>query len=512
MSESLRRCEEARQGNGHEMRRLAWIPIGMGLLGAVTCSAQETPVPEPGAPASHVRLGVERLTLPGGERMGLAGTSYLVDAIADGLSIGPAVYASVSGQRGGFYTLGGELEWRHPILGPFGVELGLYAGGGGGGGAPQGGGLMLRPHAGVSWNVGPGSLGLSLSRVRFPNGRIDSTQLGLVATIDTTFRAVPVDSPSSGAPAGERSGLGFDRVVAVAGAYRTRSGGLLSGGAPLPSTIGTVGIRAERGWGHEAYWGIEANGAANGRVAGYAEYLATLGMNWELIPDRLDVGARVALGTGGGGGLPVGGGLLAKASILTTLRLASDQAVVLEAGFVDAPQGRFRASQGSIAWAWILDGPGRGAPPPPTRMEFAAGIEAVDVARLDGQAHRITADLLKISRFVSPHAYLSGQLQSAVSGGAGGYSAGFFGLGWRQPVFDSAWHASAELMAGAGGGGGVTSGGGLAQAMISAGCQLSPSLLLSLGAGRVQSLRRSFGSNVVDASLTFVYGKTDRAD
>gem|GEM_PF-1881434 len=184
----------------------------------------------------------------------------------------------------------------------------------------------------------------------------------------------------------------------------------------------------------------------------------------------------------------------------------------LEAGFVDAPQGRFRASQGSIAWAWILDGPGRGAPPPPTRMEFAAGIEAVDVARLDGQAHRITADLLKISRFVSPHAYLSGQLQSAVSGGAGGYSAGFFGLGWRQPVFDSAWHASAELMAGAGGGGGVTSGGGLAQAMISAGCQLSPSLLLSLGAGRVQSLRRSFGSNVVDASLTFVYGKTDRAD
>ncbi len=494
------------------MRWLALLCVGIGLFGAGCCLAQEVPAPDLSIRSAHARFGFEHVALPGGERIGLVGTSYLVDGPVSGLAIGPAVYASVSGQRGGFYTVGGELDWRRAVWGPVGVEFGFYAGGGGGGGAPQGGGLMLRPHADLWWDVGPGSLGLSLSRVRFPNGRIDSTQLGLVATIDTAFRVGPLGSPPSGVSGDVRSGLGFDRVVAVAGAYRARPHALLSDATPLPPTIGTVGVRAERDWGRYAYWGIEANGAVNGRVAGYAEYLATLGLNTELIPDRLDVGARVAVGTGGGGGLSVGGGLLAKASVLTTLRIASDQSVLLEAGFVDAPQGRFRAPQGSIAWAWTLDGPGRSAPPLPTRMEFAAGIEAVDVAMRDARTHRITADLLKISRFVSPNAYLSGEVQSAVSGGAGGYSAGFFGVGWKQPVFDSAWHASAELMAGAGGGGGVTSGGGLAQAMIFAGCQLSPSLVLSLGAGRVQSLRRSFGSDVLGVSLTFVYGKTDGAN
>ena len=490
------------------MRRLVWLTVGMGLLGAGTCAAQEAPAPELSTHASHVRFGVERVTLPGGERMGLAGTSYLVDAIADGLSIGPAVYASVSGQRGGFYTLGGELEWRRHIGGPLGVELGFYAGGGGGGGAPQGGGLMLRPHAGVWWNVGPGSVGLSLSRVRFPNGRIDSTQLGLVATVDTAFRFVPADSQSSRVPAGDRSGLGFDRVVAVAGAYRPRSGAPLSGGAPLPATIGIVGVRAERDWGRQAYWGIEANGAVNGRVAGYAEYLATLGVESELIPGRFDVGARVALGTGGGGGISVGGGLLAKASIRSTLHLSAGHAVQLEAGYLDAPQGKFRATQGSLAWVWTVDSLDGEASVPVTRMEFAGGIETVGAQRRDGQSIRITADVLKISRFVSPQVYLSGQAQSAASGGAGGYSAGLFGVGWERPLFGSRWLASAEILAGAGGGGGVSSGGGQAQALASVGYRISPSLLVSLGAGRVQSLRGPFGSDVYAVSLAFIYGAT----
>ena len=144
--------------------------------------------------------------------MGLVGTSYLVDGSASGFSVGPAVYGSVSGRRGGFYTLGGELTWRRPVFGPIGVELGVYAGGGGGG-APQGGGLMLRPHAGVWWDVGPGSLGISLSRVRFPNGQIDSTQLGLVRTIDTAFRFVPAVAAPSRVVTDGRSGLGFESAL-----------------------------------------------------------------------------------------------------------------------------------------------------------------------------------------------------------------------------------------------------------------------------------------------------------
>src|SRR5206468_665667 len=128
------------------------------------------------------------------ERVGLVGTSYLVDITnAPGLSIGPSIYGAISGRRGGFFTFGGELAWRRQLAGPLGLEVGLYAGGGGGAGAPQGGGLMLRPHADLLWDFGRYALGVSLSRVKFPNGQIDSTQLGLVFNAINDFRYVPAD-------------------------------------------------------------------------------------------------------------------------------------------------------------------------------------------------------------------------------------------------------------------------------------------------------------------------------
>ena len=53
------------------------------------------------------RIGYETIDLPGDERMGLVGLSYLVQA-RQGLCLGPAVYGAASGQRGGFFTIGAE--------------------------------------------------------------------------------------------------------------------------------------------------------------------------------------------------------------------------------------------------------------------------------------------------------------------------------------------------------------------------------------------------------------------
>ncbi|MEO6744005.1 MAG: hypothetical protein ABIS28_14245, partial [Caldimonas sp.] len=115
-------------------------------------------------PSAHARIGFERIKLPGDERVGLVGTSYLVDVpLLEGLSAGPAVYGAITGRRGGFFAIGGEAAWRRQLAGPLGIELGLFAGGGGGAGAPAGGGLMLRPHADLLWDFGRFALGLSVS-------------------------------------------------------------------------------------------------------------------------------------------------------------------------------------------------------------------------------------------------------------------------------------------------------------------------------------------------------------
>lgn len=494
-----------------------WLAAAAGLLAGGACAAAGG---SPGAgsaqaaggiPAlatrpAHLRLGFERTTLPGGEGMGLASTSYLVEWGGSGLSAGPAVYAAATGRRGGFYTFGGELAWRRRLAGPLGVGLGLYAGGGGGAGAPQGGGLMLRPHAELWWRLPAGELGLTLSRVRFPNGAIDATQLGLAWTLDVPLRHVPAGSAADRVAPQGRSGLGFDRVAIHAGAWRVRGDPARADGGALPRDVRLVDVRAERALGRLGWWGVEASGAAGGGVAGYAEYLATLGVESAPAEAPFAVGARVALGTGGGGGVPTGGGLLAKASLHARVQVAADHALAVEAGLVDAPRGELRAAQASLAWLWTLDRPEPRPPAPVARTEFAAGVGAFDAARRDGSTRALTAAVLAVRRYVADGVYLTGQAHTAVAGGAGGWSAGWVGAGVARPLAPR-WEVWAELLAGAAGGGGVDTGGGaLLQPAAGLAWRVDPALALQLGAGWVHAPGGRVGSPAVAVALVHAWG------
>ena len=474
------------------------------LPAAPSARAQQAPL---SIPSAHARIGFERIEFPGGERVGLVGTSYLVDVPAlSGLAVGPAVYGAITGRRGGFFTIGGEAAWRRQLAGPLGIEIGLFAGGGGGAGAPQGGGLMLRPHADLLWDFGAYALGLSVSRVRFPDGRIDSSQVGIVFNAINDFRFVPAGRIGTPLRSTGRSGIGFDRVQLVSGLYHVRSHTLLADGRIAPRDIATLGVRAEQSFNPYAYWGLEANGAAQRTVAGYAEYLGTLGLETEVVRNTLNVGGRVALGMAGGGGIRTGGGVLAKAALYGVVRLGNEFGLSLEAGITRAPRGDFRAVHASAALVWALDGPDSdNAPARPTRTDFSAGLERYDAVRRDGSKRALQADVLKVNRYLSANFYLAGQVHSALGGGAGGYSAALIGAGWSQPIGSRA-HVGVELLGGASGGGGVDSRGSIVQPMAYAGYQLTPAVALRLGAGRVKALHGPLSSTVVDLSVVVTYG------
>ncbi len=471
-------------------------------------AAAEADTPAIATPSAHARISFARVRFPGGgPRVGLVGASYLVDlADARGLSIGPAVYGAVSGGHGGFFTLGGELAWRQRLVGPVGVEVGLYAGGGGGGGAPPGGGLMLRPHVDLVWDLGAVALGASVSHVRYAAGRIDSTQFGLVLNANSDFRFVPAERLGEPARTGGRAGLGFDRVQLVGSVYRTPRGKTVQDGTPLPRHIGMAGARAEQGWGRHAFWGIEAARAARDGIGGYTEVLGSLGVETELVRDRLTVGTRLGAGMAGGGGVSTGGGLLVKAGVYGIARLGNDLGLAIEAGYARAPNGNFRAAQAGAALVWALDGPGStGMAARPARTDFSAGAERFDARGPDTDEHAVTGVRLKIDRYLTTNAYITGQALAAAGGRAGGYSAALVGAGWNQPL-GARLHVGAELMAGGGGGGGVDARGVLLQPRAYAGWQLTPSLALRAGAGRVRSTGGSLGSKVFDLSLNVTYG------
>ena len=113
--------------------------------------------------------------------------------------------------------------------------------------------------------------------------------------------------------------------------------------------------------------------------------------------------------------------------------------------------------------------------------------------------------MLKVDRFLSPNFYLTGQVHSAISGGAGGYSAALIGAGWTRPL-GAGLHIGAELLGGASGGGSVDSRGSIVQPMAYLGYRITPSVALHVGAGRVKALHGPLSSAVVDVSVVVTYG------
>lgn len=487
----------------HWLAGIGMATTGLSWAQSGTDSATDPLVVAP----AQVKVGIEKVKLPGDEKMGLVGTSYLID-VGHGLSVGPAVYGAISGRRGGLFTVGAEVSYQRRIAGPFTVDAGFYAGGGGGGAAPVGGGLMLRPHVDVLWDFGPFLAGLSASQVRFANGDINSRQLGLIWSAKTDFRYVPRNLIGEHSEISGRSGIGFDRVQAVFGAYSPRQSAKRNSGADYEGKIGFVGVRLERAVTDHLYWGIEAAGAASGGVAGYAEYLATLGTETTVWPNMLTLGARMAVGMGGGGDVGVGGGFLLKGGVYGTVRLTRELGLSIEGGVTRAPQGSFKALHAAASLNWILDDPTDvTAPLRNVRTEWVGGVERYDALRRDGSTRVLQNDTLKANRFVSPHFYLTGQAHSAYGGGAGGYTAGLFGAGVQSKIWGPV-HAGAEMLIGAAGGGGVsTQGGAIVQPNAYVGVDIARSLSVRVGAGQVKSLRQGgLNSKVLDLSVAFTFG------
>ena len=155
-------------------RELQWIAAAiMMLLLPATAVAQTIP-----ATPAHAEFSLENLRLPGGEHMGMLGGSLLF-AQNRWLAIGPGFYGAVSGRRGGFITLGLAARASMPLYDRIALELGAYvgAGGGRGGQALTGGGLYLRTHLGIHYDLGRlGRIGIGASHVAAPYGSIHSTQ------------------------------------------------------------------------------------------------------------------------------------------------------------------------------------------------------------------------------------------------------------------------------------------------------------------------------------------------
>lgn len=470
------------------------------------------------APLS-MRLGFETVSLPGNEALGLVGGTLLLQA-APGWWVGPAAYGAASGRRGGLFVGGVELQRRWTV-GHTDVGLSLFAGGGGGAAAPVGGGLMLRPALSVMQDFGAWQAGLSLSKVRFTSGSIDSDQFGVVLAWDGRFRRA--DATAIGQPMalrdGVRSGVGFDRIVGALGAYELRVRG------QPDRRIGLIGARLERRFGAAAapgdgvdaggHWGLELATAASGDAAGYMEILGSAG--WEIAPlphaaPALRLGLRAAVGLGGGGAVPTGGGSIGKGAVSMSWQFSPQVAAGAEVGVLKAFDSALRAP---TAQAWVavaLEPASTSAPAGASLLRATEWVATVQhhsgVLRSDGSTRSLDLLGLKLNRWLSPNLYLSAQAHTAFAGGAGAYGIGLLGAGVASAAPTRGWQVGVEALLGASGGGGVdTRSGALAQALLWAGFSPDAGSQWRLGVGGLRSLKGALATPIVEASWVWRFGQ-----
>jgi hypothetical protein len=448
----------------------------------------------------HVDLGFERLTLPNDESMGLLGASVLFPLGNDWWA-GPAVYGAASGQRGGLFVGGAELQRRWQLPWRWELTTGLYAGGGGGAAAPVGGGLLLRGAATLMHDIGPLRAGLSWSHVRFPSGDIRSSQLGVLLSWERPFRYFDAAASGQAQPAGGATGLGFERLAGTYTRYAMR-------GADTRH-IGLVGTRMD--WRPVAgglFTGLEAAAAASGGAAGYMEILGDVGWRWRPFtswPVALE--ARAALGLGGGGAVATEGGPIGKWSVGASTALGGGWRAGLEIGEVHGLGSPLRARTGQLWLAMELEPASEAGTGTITRNEWSAVLQHhLHARRNDGTTSSLDTVGMKLNRFVGEHVYLSGQAHSAYAGGAGAYSIGLIGAGLANRP-GTGLRFGAEVLLGAAGGGGVATGsGGIAQAVAWAGWAVSPQSEWRLGLGGVKALRGDLRSALVELTWTTALG------
>jgi hypothetical protein len=459
----------------------------------------------------------EQITLSDKESMGQVGVG-LSKQVNKNLSLGVASYAAVRGERGGFITLGMTGEGRWPLGAGWTAETGAFVGAGGGRGSftLSGGGLMLRAHTGVGFDLTSvglaGRLSAGVSHVNFPNGSISSTQpyLSYELPFSVLMRS-GWDTASEIAYSPElatKLSPHTHELSLVKRNFKVAHGALNDSGSQQ-ANFGLLGIEWHTELGPYTYARFETEGALGGGATGYMQILGGVGLKVPLT-DRLSALASVSVGAGGGGGVDAGGGLLIDTGLGLQFNLSPRWFAEASVQNLRATSGSFKANSAAFKVGYRF-GPGAVQGNPTAFAAHALRIRAAHQSYIQASpdwrsshADQGVQNLgVQMDVFLSPRLYLTGQGLAAWKGDAGAYMTGQVGVGGAVSLSEKI-SAELEVLIGAAGGGGLQMGSGLvAQGNAGLVWQASDALSLHASAGYLRALNGPFRAKVVGLALGY---------
>ena len=473
------------------------------------------------------RISYEQYHMPNSTQpLGVVGLHGLVD-FNNWFYGGLGFYGAVRGQSGGYFALALEGGLQHRLWRQVLIDGGARVGGGGGSNSPVGGGLYYEPYLGLKYDFNYFRTGLYYSYIHFVYGQITSQQLGLELTVPFTFNyatATYID-PSMrfvdlNTSLWKYIGSSRNSIAAMIGAYFPNDGVIERSGQVMDSRFDFLGIEATHYFLEKGFLFFKIRGAFHGHQNGYADAMLGLGYRFPLIREKLDALIKMSAGSGGGGAVDTGGGFIYEPALGIEYHVGPKLGVELNAGYVNAPQGTFKAKEMSLLFKYYLSNANLASSSSQTsNMQISDhGYFQAWRIRLLNQTYLTprsnsgtdnpTMQLLNVNLdyFIQKYFYLTGQTAFAYKGKqTGGYFTGMLGIGGETPtILHKPITLFTEILVGTGGGAGLDIGdGAMVNPLVGINYQVNDAFGSQVSIGRLIALQGQFQSTNFNLGLTY---------
>ena len=453
-------------------------------------------------------LNYETLTMPDGiEPMGVLGVLHLAH-LSHGYYIGSGLSSAVTGEKGGYFTLTFEGGKQWAFASNWMARTAVRFGAGGGHSSPLGGGLFYEPLVGLRHHFNAADIGLYYSDITFPSGSVNSQQVGVDLSFHTSFS--DFHPKSIGFNMSEIPNQSY--VISIPFTVYKPQSNIKDDSGASSGVMSLVGLKVSKYITEN--WSVfeKFSGVFSGNQNGYADGFLGVDRDVQLGANShwFWVG-EAAVGAGGGGNVPTGGGFYLQPATGFRYVLTDHWSMNTLGGAIFNLNGRYDAWLMSAGLSYSL----AVLQPEPDQsiistnaQEYSWSMAVIQQTffkpKVSSGETKEDMQLMGLDFQYDINAviYGRGQMAYAYSGDqTGGYTTGLLGLGIRTPR----WHSLSAFTAfslGAGGGGGLDMGSGaLYDAEAGLSVNVSDDWSVIASAGELAAWKGSFQSPVLTFAL-----------
>lgn len=259
---------------------------------------------------------------------------------------------AMGGENTGYMQILVGGGYRLPISNSTSIKAHVAAGPAGGGGADTGGGVLLDAGVALQQNMTTHTaLELSLGKVRAPSKSFEALSVGLKLNYQFGL-------PSVGSDAVSWSALNdFDTKqlrVRVANQTYFKADPLWRG-TFVDDPVSNLGVQIDYFLSPHTYVTGQGLAAYAGKAGAYMVGEVGIGTKWP-VSENWFIEGEALIGAAGGGGLAVGGGLVAQGNASLGYKLTDSLSIMASAGRMEALKGDFKANVLGISLGYQFTG------------------------------------------------------------------------------------------------------------------------------------------------------------